>query len=66
MRIEGCKVFSTTKFSEREQLGESVTHWLNNHPEIRIVEKVVRQSSDVAFHCLSIVIFYEYRKSAVK
>ena len=66
MRIDGCKVFSSTKFSERELLGESVTQWLRNHPNIRIVDKMVRQSSDEAFHCISIVLFFQRRNGEAR
>ncbi len=55
----GVKVFSATKAKEREELGEHVTRWLADHPSIRPVDKVVTQSSDKEFHCLTITIFYE-------
>ena len=58
MEINGVKVFSTTKFREREMLGETITDWLNRHPEIEILDTTVRQSSDQEFHCLSIILFY--------
>ena len=58
MRIEGVKVFSATKARDRQELGEVVTAWLRDNPDIVIVDKVVTQSSDDDFHCLSITIFY--------
>lgn len=57
-QINGVKVFSTTKFREREYLGETITQWLDDNPDLIILEREVRQSSDNEFHCLSIVLFY--------
>jgi hypothetical protein len=57
--FNGVKVFSTTMQKDRECLGERVTEWLAANRNIRIVESLVLQSSDEAFHCLSIVLFYE-------
>jgi hypothetical protein len=53
----GVKVFCATKAKEREELGETITRWLQN-ANVEIVDKVVSQSSDSEFHCLSIVFFY--------
>jgi folate-dependent tRNA-U54 methylase TrmFO/GidA len=57
----GVKVFSTTLARDREVLGESITRWLAAHPELEIVDKQVRQSSDSQFHCLSVTLFYRER-----
>ena len=54
----GVKVFTATKAREREMLGEVVTRWLAENPRTRVVDKIVTQSSDSAFHCLSITLFY--------
>ena len=59
MNFTGVKVFSATKAREREELGEHVTHWIRQHPNARIIDKIVTQSSDREFHCLTITIFYE-------
>ena len=56
--FNAVKVFSATKAKEREQLGETITRWLSANPEITIVDKVVSQSSDNEYHCLSIVLFF--------
>jgi hypothetical protein len=56
------KVFSATKARERGELGERVTSFLNSHPEVVVVDKVVRQSSDREFHCLTIVLFMHEEK----
>ncbi len=59
MAFNGVKVFSATKAREREDLGENITRWLRANPSLRIVDKVVTQSSDREFHCLTITLFYE-------
>ena len=55
----GAKVFTATKARDRDALGELLTRWLRDNPRAKIVDKVVTQSSDREFHCLSITIFYE-------
>ena len=59
VNFTGVKVFSATKAREREELGELVTQWIRTHPEAKIIDKIVTQSSDREFHCLTITIFYE-------
>lgn len=58
MNFDGVKVFSATKIRDRQHLGDDITHWLRQHPDIEVVDKVVTQSSDNEFHCLSVTIFY--------
>lgn len=55
---DGLKLFSATKALEREALGERVTAWLDKHPELTVVDTIIRQSSDQQFHCVSITVFY--------
>ncbi len=58
--FDGVKVFSATKQKERDELGDTVTRWLNEHRhEVEIVDKVVSQSSDNEYHCLTITLFYK-------
>lgn len=64
MNFTGVKVFSATKAREREELGEHVTNWIRNNPSARIIDKIVTQSSDREFHCLTITIFYENEQHA--
>lgn len=52
------KVFSATVASERAHLGDRVTQWRAEHPALEIADLVVTQSSDAAFHCLTITVFY--------
>lgn len=57
-QFNGVKVFSATMAQERDQLGEKITQWLTAHPGVEIVDKIVTQSSDEAFHCLAITLFF--------
>lgn len=59
MKMSGVKVFSASKPKEREEIGTNITAWLGRNPKIEIIDKVVIQSSDATFHCLSVVLFYE-------
>jgi len=58
VKFNGLKVFSATMVADRDQLGEKVTNWIASHPQCKPVEFVVTQSSDEAFHCLAITLFY--------
>lgn len=60
-RFTGVKVFSTTLARDREALSERITGWLREHPDLEVVDTVVRQSSDKEFHCLTILFFYRER-----
>jgi hypothetical protein len=57
-QFSGVKVFSATMAQERDQLGEKITQWLRANPGVQIIDKIVTQSSDEAFHCLAITLFY--------
>ena len=57
----GMKVFSTTLARDREQMGETITRWLHEHQQYEILDKIVTQSSDKEFHCLTITFFYRER-----
>jgi hypothetical protein len=63
-KFNGVKVFSATMAQERDQLGEKLTAWLNERPHLKVVDKIVTQSSDEAFHCLAITLFYWDEKAA--
>jgi hypothetical protein len=62
MNFTGVKVFSATKAKDREELGETVTRWLRSNPDFEIVDRVVSQSSDNEFHCLTIVLFFRQKE----
>ncbi|MEO8844803.1 MAG: hypothetical protein ABI591_23650 [Kofleriaceae bacterium] len=69
MKFVGLKVFSATMAHQREHLGEAVTTWIAEHPEYQVTEVIVTQSSDSAFHCITITVFYAEQhdpKSAVR
>ncbi len=54
----GVKVFAATMANERERLGDKITSWIRQYPQYEVVDTVVTQSSDEAFHCLAITLFY--------
>lgn len=57
-KFNGIKVFSATMQRDRDTLGDTVTRWMRSNPELEIADVVVNQSSDQAFHCISIAVFY--------
>jgi hypothetical protein len=63
-RFTGVKVFSTTLARDREMMGETITKWLQENPQVEIVDRTVTQSSDKEFHCLTVTLFYRQRDSA--
>jgi len=60
--FNGVKVFAATMIAQRQTLGETVTAWLEDararRPGFQIIDIVVRQSSDRAFHCITIAVFF--------
>jgi hypothetical protein len=60
MAFTGVKVFSATKAREREELGEKVTGWIRDNAGVHVTDKIVTQSSDREFHCLTITLFYQH------
>jgi hypothetical protein len=58
VKFNGVKVFSATMVADRDQLGEKVTAWMASHPQCKPTDLIVTQSSDEAFHCLAITLFY--------
>ena len=58
IRFNGVKVFSATMVADREQLGEKVTSWIGGNPNKKVTDIVITQSSDEAFHCIAITVFY--------
>jgi hypothetical protein len=37
-----------------------VTRWLQANADLEVVDRVVSQSSDSEFHCLTIILFYRH------
>ena len=60
--FDGVKIFSATKARDREDLGTHITAWIQDHRDIDVIDKVVTQSSDREFHCLTITLFFRKRK----
>ncbi len=58
----GVKVFTTTLARDREAMGDHIGRWLSANPDLEVVDKLVTQSSDREFHCLSITLFYRERE----
>ena len=58
VKFNGVKVFSATMVADRDQLGEKVTAWMANNGHLKVTDVVVTQSSDEAFHCIAITVFY--------
>lgn len=56
--FNGVKVFSATMVRDRQELGEVVTDWIRSHPDCKIVDRTITQSSDSQFHCITITLFY--------
>ena len=57
--FNGVKIFSATMFADRGQIGEKVTDWIASSPQRKLTDIVVTQSSDAAFHCITISVFYQ-------
>jgi hypothetical protein len=58
VKFNGVKVFSATMVADRDQLGEKVTAWIAANPAKKVTDLVITQSSDEAFHCIAITVFY--------
>ena len=58
VKFNGVKVFSATMVADRDQLGEKVTAWIAANPNKKVTDIIVTQSSDEAFHCIAITVFY--------
>jgi hypothetical protein len=57
-RFNGVKIFSATMFADRGMLGDKVTAWIASSPQRTLTDIIVTQSSDAAFHCITISVFY--------
>jgi hypothetical protein len=56
--FNSVKVFSATMVADRERLGGKITDWIANNPRVELRDIVVTQSSDEAFHCIALTVFY--------
>ena len=60
VEYNGAQIFTATKAKEREDLGNRLTAWIKEHPDVKIKNTSVTQSSDNEFHCITIIVFYDY------
>jgi hypothetical protein len=58
LKFNGVKVFSATMVADRDQLGEKVTQWMQANPSCKVTDITITQSSDEAFHCIAITVFF--------
>lgn len=58
VQFNGVKVFSATMVADRDQLGEKVSDWMQRSSQLKVTDIVVTQSSDEAFHCIAITVFF--------
>ena len=64
-KYDGLKVFSATMHKDRDALGDAITEGIRANPKLEIVDTAINQSSDEAYHCLTITVFYaEARRAA--
>lgn len=57
----GVRIFTSTLSAARAQLGDEVTRWIDANPQFQTTEIVQTQSSDRAYHCLTLTVFYRPR-----
>lgn len=57
--FRGVKIFSGANKGPDYDIVAEMLEWVRENTHVRIVEKVVTQSSDTAAHHLSIVLYYE-------
>lgn len=56
--FNGVKIFSATMMADRERLGDKVSSWIAENRRFQVTDMIVTQSSDDAFHCIAISVFY--------
>lgn len=62
MDFDGMMIFSASKHEERNRLGEIVTEWRRQNESLVVTDTRITQSSDNAFHCVTIAVFYCNKK----
>lgn len=58
VQFDAVKVFSATMFQERDRLGDKITEWMAANRNAQVTSFTVTQSSDAAYHCIAITVFY--------
>ena len=43
VQFTGMKIFSTTLARDREQMGDNITRWLHDNPQLEMVDKIITQ-----------------------
>lgn len=62
VKFDGLQVFSATMQPDRSQLGDRVTDWMaKNRDRLDVVDIEVFQSSDSAYHCLTIIVYFVHK-----
>lgn len=56
--FNGVEIFSATKARDREALSRTITSWITRNKHLTIIDRIITQSSDSEFHCVTISIFY--------
>jgi hypothetical protein len=59
IQFSAVKVFSSTLARDRDVMGERISQWLREHPELTPVETEVTQTSDREYHCLTVTVFLQ-------
>jgi hypothetical protein len=57
-RFNGVNVFSATGGGHRDTIGELAIAWIDQHPELELVDITFTQSISASLHCVVIVITY--------
>ena len=60
-RADGCRVFAgmaQARPNNLESLGDEISHWLHDHPHLRIVHIETRLQPAEGFVWLTVIIFY--------
>jgi len=56
--FDGVEIWSMTKPTERQQLGRHITSWLCANKHCSVVDVQISQSSDNAYHCVTVFLFW--------
>lgn len=56
--FDGVQMFTASKPRDRDQLGETISAWMSRNRHLEIVDWVITQSSDNAFHCVTMSLFW--------
>jgi hypothetical protein len=57
--FRGVKIFSGANKGPEYDIVTDMLQWVRENSHVRIVEKVVTQSTDTSSHHLSIILYYE-------